>query len=444
MPQSALVDCVQLARELRDLAKQAPLAGRKQELEGLADDLTAGSDLEVWADLDLVASFARPESFAPLGSGGSVSGRKAKVAATGRGGRPWATAWARIRRVRDEPLEAALGVLVFLPLLVTWAGLRMASEAYGELAESDPKQASRPFLQLWQSGFDGHLSSYERFDSVALTAVGLIGALLLLAIWHAWVRTRAERELAGEETERATLLARLTSVMTRTQLALMPHRYGSPKQFGAELTAAARQLRSLNKQAAASHDKLVLAADASQTAVTGLAAASDRLAQEVPRLGTIADRIETAIRTGTDVLRDAHTKAVDAMRTSQDSTTKTGQDNVTAVREVGDRIVQAGALIDTALKELVTAQRDLAGLSGHAVAATERVSEAMVRSADRTVDAVDGMRRATEQWDAAAAHWQDAAARLDAGMHRLAGEPPFAVRSSPTDAGAEARREVSP
>ncbi|MBM9510678.1 hypothetical protein [Actinacidiphila acididurans] len=433
------MDLAQLARELRDLAEREQLAGRKGELESLADDLAAGSDLEVWAEIDLVGSFACPESLTTPVAG------TAKAAA-GRNGWSWASVWARIRRIRDEPLEAALGVLVFLPLLVTWAGLRMASSAYGELAKSDPKQASRPFLQLWQSGFGGHLSPYERFDSVALTAVGLICVLLLLATWHAWVRTRAERELVAEETERDVLLARLTSVMTRAQLALVPHRYGSPKQFGAELTAAARQLRSLNSQAVKSHEKLVLAADASQTAATGLRAATDRLTLEVPQLGAAVDRIETAIRAGADGLRDAHTKAVDAVRTSQESTTRTGQDNVTAVREVGDRIVQAGALIDTALKELVTAQRDLAGVSGQALAATDRASEAMVRSADRTVDAVDGMRRATEQWDAAAAHWQDAAARLDAGMHRLTGAPSLAVPpsgGSPADAGTAAGSRTS-
>ncbi|MGW2642908.1 hypothetical protein [Streptomyces sp. NPDC001348] len=414
-----MANSAELTRDLRTLAAKPQLQRRAKELRALADDLARGQDLDVWAEIDLIRAFARPECVESPGAAAppppTAPGAKRANQAT------WKGLWDWLRKVREGPLEAALGVMVFVPLLVTWAGLRMAGEAYGELAEDDPKEASRPFLQLWQSGFDGHLSSYERFDSVALTAVGLIGFLVLLAVWHACVRARTERELADQEDERNAVLAELVSVLTRAQLLLVTHRHGSPQRFAAELTVAAGQLRSLTRQVAKSHDSLVLVAESADRAVTALSAATDRLSDEVPQLGAAADRIETAVRSGADALRDAQATAVDAVRSAQDSTTRTGQDNATAVREVGDRIVQAGTLIDTALKKLTTVQGELVTLSGQAVQATDRASQSMVSSAGRTGDAVDGMRKATERWDAAAAHWQDAAARLDEGIRRLAG-----------------------
>jgi hypothetical protein len=456
VPLSAWVNAADLARELQNLADKPQLTGRRKELRALADDLAAGQDLGLWAEVDLVRAYARPECLEPpppaatsparstAGAGAAPGARRRAGAARGAGGTGgagrgataahrvraaatgvrWRPLWERVCRVREGALEAALGVMVFVPLLVTWAGLRMAGEAYGELAESDPAEASRPFLQLWQSGFGGHLSPYERFDSVTLTAVGLIAFLVLLAVWHAWVRSRTDREEEAREADDRAVLGALTSVLTRAQLLLAEHKYTSPQRFAAELTGAAKQLSELTGQAAESHDKLVQAAGTADRAMADLAAATDRLSHELPLLGAAADRIEAAVRSGADALRDAQATATDAVRTAQDSTTRTGQDNVTAVREVGERIAQAGSLMDTAVKELTTVQRELAGLSGKAVQSNDRASRSMVSSADRTGDAADGMRVAAERWDAAAAHWQDAAARLDEGIRRLAGVAP--------------------
>ncbi|WUH92839.1 hypothetical protein OG900_23850 [Streptomyces sp. NBC_00433] len=401
MPLSALVDPAELARELTSLADQPQLGGRKRELQALADDLQHGRDLETWAELDLLQAFARPELLEP------VAATAARPRGSGAAGKRM---WSWVRNVREAPLEAALGVMVFIPLLVTWAGLRLASGAYGKLAKDSPKEASRPFLQLWQSGFDGHLSSYERFDSVALTAVGFIGVLLLLAVWHAWARTRAENEQAAQEAEGVLVVGRLTSVLTRTQLALAAHRNASPQRFSSELTKAAGQLRTLTDRANKTHSKLVQVAEATELAAQGVSAATDRLAREVPTLGAVAGRIETAVTDGAA-----------AVRTAQEHTTRTGQDNVTAVREVGDRIERAALVVDTALKDVSAAQQQLVGLSDQALRASHEASQSMVRSADRTGEAVEDLRKASEQWDAAAAHWLDAAARLDAGIRVLSG-----------------------
>ncbi|CAM5483433.1 hypothetical protein SALBM135S_06096 [Streptomyces alboniger] len=160
------------------------LAPRSAELHVLHEDLGSMSQLDQWAEVDLVQAYVRPESVTSLPE--QTSGK------------------------RDRLLEAALGVLVFVPLLITWYGLREAVRAYGKLAEEEPKQATRPFLQLRQSGFGGHLSSLGRFENVALMAVLLIALLVALPVGTracgcAPTGTRPRRRPRGSGPRRARL-----------------------------------------------------------------------------------------------------------------------------------------------------------------------------------------------------------------------------------------------
>ncbi|EPH45516.1 hypothetical protein ABT390_24325 [Streptomyces aurantiacus] len=361
MTPAELLDKQDLIKRLQDLAGRPALAPRAAELNALTDDLTHSKRLDRWAELDLVHAYVRPESVT--------------------------TADTRPSARRDGLLEAALGVLVFIPLLITWFGLRDAVRAYGELAKDDRKEATRPFLQLWQSGFGGHLSPLGRFENVALTAVVLIALLVLLSVVHARVRWRADREEADQEAERERLLAQLASVLTRLQMLLAPHRSASPKQFAAELTKAATKMNSLATQAEKNHKALSGTAGAVTDATTSLRDATARLATELPKLSGAADRIETAVRE------------------SRQATAHASSAYATTTQVVAD-----------ALQELVARSESV-------VRATEQASQALVASTGRTTDAVDGMRAATERWDAAAAHWQDAAARVESGVRTLAGAP---------------------
>ncbi|WP_051856674.1 hypothetical protein [Streptomyces sp. NRRL B-1347] len=376
MTPAQLLNKQELIKQLQGLAGNPALGPRAAELGALAHDVQHDKRLDRWSELDLVHAYVRPESV------------------TAPGTRPSAR--------RDGLLEAALGALVFVPLLVTWFGLREAVHAYGELSKVDRKEATRPFLQLWQSGFDGHLSPLGRFENVALMAVVLIALLVLLSVVHARVRTRAEREEDAQEAERERLLAELASVLTRVQMLLVPQRSASPKQFTSELTKAAQEMRSLAAEADKNHKALVAATGSVTDATTSLQEAAGQLTAEVPKLGAAADRIETAVREG------------------QRAAALTGSANAAAARQLGDQVKTVGANVETSLRSLVTAQQDLVTKTESVAQATEQACAALVTSTGRTNDAVDGMREATERWDAAAAHWQDAAARVESGVRSFA------------------------
>ncbi|MEV0203875.1 hypothetical protein AB0H97_01600 [Streptomyces sp. NPDC050788] len=374
-----------LGTQLRELLDQHPerLAARRPELRTLAADLDAGNRLQTWAELDLVETFVRPESLASVPSGA-----------------PSGTPWWR-RAPRDGVLEAVLGVLVFIPLLVTWFGLREAVRAYGELSRDNPKQATRPFLQLWQTGFGGHLAAVGRFENVAMMAVVLITLLVLLSVWHAHTRTRAERAEEDRQAGDEQLLGSLASLLSRVQLSIAPHRAASPDQFSRELTRAAQQLQSLLQKANGSHKRLSDGADAVAKATDALQQAAGALTAEVPRLATAATRVEAAVTAGTS--------ATDQVR----------QDSKESARLIADQLKSASGEVQSAFSSLVAEQKELASKSGAAAHAAEQAALAVAAGAGRTNDVVDGMREATERWDAAAAHWQDAAARLDQAVRAL-------------------------
>ncbi|GAB2717066.1 hypothetical protein [Streptomyces bullii] len=387
-PGSTFLDQKVLGKELTELLERHEnrLAVRRDELSALADDLTQGNRLGTWAELDLVQSFVRPESLTAEPVGPDP-------------GRPW---WRR--GPRDGVLEAVLGVLVFVPLLITWYGLREAVRAYGELSRERPEEATRPFLQLWQTGFDGHLSALGRFENVALMAVLLITLLVLLSVWHARTRTRAEREEEVRHAEDERLLGRLASLLTRVQLCLAPHRAASPDQFSQELTRAAQQLQGLLKRAERSHKSLVDSASAVGDATDALQKAAGALSAEVPGLARAADRVEAAVQAGTAVSEQVR-------RDSRDT-----------AQIISDRLQTAGDEVRSAFASLVAEQKALAVKSAAAAQAAELAAQAVAAGAGRTNDVVDGMREATERWDAAAAHWQDAAAHLDRQISALSGQ----------------------
>jgi hypothetical protein len=77
-------------------------------------------------------------------------------------------------------LEVIRNVLVFAPIAVTWFGLSIAATAYAELLTARPDLVSRPFLLLWQEGFDGRL--LLNFSTLAIIDASLIGVLIVLSL----------------------------------------------------------------------------------------------------------------------------------------------------------------------------------------------------------------------------------------------------------------------
>ncbi|MGW6537093.1 methyl-accepting chemotaxis protein [Streptomyces sp. NPDC055051] len=310
-------DRLKVAREIEELSRDARLAPRAAELTELCRALRAADDdsrpLDPWTDLDLVAAYARPESVDA--------------------GPPR----------RDHPgwgwLETALGGLVFVPLALTWYGLTQASSAYGALTGANPKAATRPFLQLWQSGFEGHLTGFFTFGHVAGTATGAIVLLLVLAVVHGWRRGRADRLERVAEQRAEELLRRLVPVLTRAQLCLNAHRYSSPVRFAEELTKSAAVLGRLGDRATKTQGLL---AQAATSVGDSLDRAQERLAgvdDAVKPLESAAARIETAVTGGGAMV----SKALEGVRGTND--------------EVRDVLEKAGTRVEDSVMTLAAAQR---------------------------------------------------------------------------------------
>jgi hypothetical protein len=111
-------------------------------------------------------------------------------------------------------LEVIRNVLVFAPIAVTWFGLSIAATAYAELLTARPDLVSRPFLLLWQEGFDGRL--FLNFSTLAIIDASLIGVLIVLSlalhirseVRDAQVRTKA----LMKESEIRALLGHVSSL----------------------------------------------------------------------------------------------------------------------------------------------------------------------------------------------------------------------------------------
>ncbi|SFL28780.1 hypothetical protein SAMN05192584_11632 [Streptomyces pini] len=303
------------AHHLKDAARDPALAPRAEELLALAEALeSADADaLDPWADLDLAEHFARPESIA-------------KPAADDRGTR------------FDATLDWVLGALVFLPLLFTWAGLWKATSAYEALVGADPEAASRPFLQLWQSGFQGHLDEVFRFGHVAVGGCLSLMMLFALTAVHGYRRTHAEcREEQAQRHTRATL-ARLVPVLTRAQLCLNEHRFASPQRFAAELNSAAGRIQRMHTKAITTQEQLTRAAELVGRAMEE---AGQRLAQA-----------ETYVRP----LEDAAARFEETVRDSSTAIRTAVQDLDEPLSRAGDRLTDAvngqSGVLDKALDEL--------------------------------------------------------------------------------------------
>ena len=112
-------------------------------------------------------------------------------------------------------MEVARNVLVFAPIAVTWFGLSTATDAYAKLLAIHPEFSDRPFLLLWEQGFQG-VGNTIIFSILAAIDASLIGILILLSLA---VHVRSDLGDAGKRAEallkesqiRATL-AHATSV----------------------------------------------------------------------------------------------------------------------------------------------------------------------------------------------------------------------------------------
>jgi hypothetical protein len=113
-------------------------------------------------------------------------------------------------------IEVARNVLVFSPIAVTWFGLATATDAYQRLISQRPDLVTRPFLLLWQEGFEA--VGVLKFSTLALIDASLIGVLIVLSLlihFRTDVRDVALRtQVLLKESELRGLIAHALSLST--------------------------------------------------------------------------------------------------------------------------------------------------------------------------------------------------------------------------------------
>lgn len=407
------MSAVDVAATLRGLATDARLAGSREELEALADALTGpDNELDQWMYLDL------PSAFIPT----DTPPRE-------REGRGW-----------HRYLHIAPQFLVFLPILITWLGLSMASHAYNTLLQSGQDLEQRNFLELWQQGFDGTIPAFLTFEKVALYTVAAIVLLLAVGLWSA-VDRRNQEELSDYQDE--TFRQRLASTLVSAMRVLASHRVEAPMRFEAGLTRTAEQLADMHSEA----KKLQTSA---RSAVTASTKASDQLSASVTdiaaSIGSIAARLEDlenavaslraneAELTASIVATGASAAAITSSVTSstdrigvmlQHESTRSTQQMADAMRSFDSALNSTVASLRDSLDELTTALQagsssyeaamDLAGqviASAQGVSNTNTtVSQQVARTADSLPDAVS-LQRMMQTMDALAKSIDGSAQRL--------------------------------
>jgi len=178
---------------LAEILKVVP--SRASERQRVADEVTDLANEARPIDSAIAAIFERLADAVRLGR---VDDARAYSAAID------ARAVAEAIVVRPHPiwgiLELARNVLVFAPIAVTWFGLATATDAYAKLLEAKPELLDRPFLLLWEQGFQGAGFSIV-FSTLATIDASLIAVLIVLSL-----AIHAQSDLRGARTRVASLL----------------------------------------------------------------------------------------------------------------------------------------------------------------------------------------------------------------------------------------------
>lgn len=337
-----------LAAELADLAAHPRLARHSAALRDLADAVSSGRGLEVWAGGSLVTAYGGADA---LGDGPSEKGDRA-------------------RRLGLLPTA-----LVFVPLLITWFGLGAAAWANQRMNDSGSR-SDGSFLTLWQQGFDGHLWPFLRFDMMAVWTVLALAALATTTMLrHRW----EERD----ERERLVLSQRLSGALAQTEALAVRAAATSPRRFTEELQGAAAELHALLGRAVDVQEgarRAVAQADgATDRTVTALASLDSALvilragASEAREATRGASTAAGQVAQGADVLANGVAASVTALR---DSVGEAG-------RIAAEHIGAAGASVADRFDAVASA----AELRGSAVA--DRATESMERIRDEARDTLE-------------------------------------------------------
>ena len=254
----------EVAAGLIALANEPLLAHQSGQLRRLAADLEDRDRAAAWSELNLNQVFVPDE----------------QVLAE----EPFS------KRIRNA--EIARGVLIFLPLLITWLGIALATRAYSAALEKSPELAGQPFVALWERGFDGAGSFSLPLSTVALLDVIAIAALIAVAVYLQNERARTEIRQIGDLQRVRNQLA---STLLDASLLLVPAKLASPQRFQVELNESARSMHRLLDQIRGSAESNALASTAAAEATTRLVNSADALTEASTRVEAASDGIASSL-----------------------------------------------------------------------------------------------------------------------------------------------------
>lgn len=286
-------------------------------------------------------------------------------------------------------------VLVLLPILLTWAALAEAANAYQRYITKNPDEIRKPFLLLWQEGFGGE----AHWWSPSFSAVGFMDAAIIAIIIGLTLYSHGRREKQEENIQKTANLfqTELENVMAEATVALAPDRAGRPATLA----------RAVDRMA----DRFDVA---SQELLT-------RLRVEHDRLDAIAARREREVG---DL-----GAFVSGMRAGAEETQRT----VVELRQVSRALQQAVEDMTSEVSLSVDQQRSLQGsidglerLVGQSVQSDRGVSQqladaaqALAESADRAMAGADAAAQAGRTASEAVRYVAEIAATLATGQVRL-------------------------
>lgn len=356
-----------LATELRELAEHPAVATRADQLTELADAVNDPGKAGLWCEVDLFSAFPPEDTVLAI------------VLTT--------PTWQKFSKF----IYYIQAVLVFLPIAITWFGLKKATTAYGEaLASGEVEAARRPFLEMWQQGFDGRLTGLWKFDSVAIMTFSAIILVITVTLVERYVH-RWEDERASEQEEE--LRPRLLSALTRATLHLSQVKLSSPARFQAELTKSATELSQVGETIGKVHTQVLEALEkalkttgqVTDAMTAGIAEVRDSIATLDKHLTAITSAAETLLQSvdrtayAIDSVGEKTDEAVDRIgdrlgTVILDSTTSVRKslDELAALTEqaVRDMAASTGQVVQDLAASTGQAVRDLTDSTGQAVRAT--------------------------------------------------------------------------
>ncbi len=274
-----------LPTRLRDFAADVASPAWTSLLLNLADSIATTKDLHLWASISLFEMFGDAADLVQA---------------------PRPT---RLQRIA----MTAPGVLVFLPIVVTWVGLALATGAYRRALALDPSLVGRSFLELWQTGMSGQLNSLFTFDRAALMTLTALFILVTSVVLAAVVR-RVHGDVVDEHELR--LNQTLHGLLAETSLVLAEEKLTAPDRFAMEFNLATQELRSLHAEARKLQNAAARTTTSAGKAADVASAASTALVDAVVRLDSSVMDVARGVR---DTREAAAAQASETTRVSEAS-----------------------------------------------------------------------------------------------------------------------------